>query len=75
MRFFSSGDDEELAELGAEAIREIEAADARADQAGADLLAGKISSRDYDAAESASKQARRDSSGILGRLERAARGR
>ena len=75
MGFFSSSDDEELAELATEAIRDIRAADARAEKAGADLLAGKIRSREYDAAESAAKQARRDSAGILGRLERAARGR
>lgn len=62
---------ERLEELGTEAIRDIEAADARMNKAAADLLAGAIRSGAYDAAEENAKAARRASRGILGELRQA----
>jgi hypothetical protein len=67
MSWFSNND-EELAERGMEAIRDIENADRRMTQAAADLRAGRIRERDYKAAEDAAKDARHESRDILSRL-------
>jgi hypothetical protein len=62
---------ERLQELGTEAIRDIEAANARVNRAARDLAAGRIRTRDYDEAEQVARAARRASRGILGELKRA----
>jgi hypothetical protein len=62
---------ERLEELGTEAIRDIEAADARMNRAARDLAAGRIRTRDYEETVTGAREARRASRGILGGLRRA----
>lgn len=62
---------ERLEELGTEAIRDIERADARMNQAARDLEAGRIRTRDYEETVTGAREARRGSRGILGELRQA----
>jgi hypothetical protein len=61
--------DEELAERGAEAIRDIEAADARMHRAAAALGNGGRES-DYNTARLAAKAARREAAPLAAEMER-----